>query len=247
MDRPSQMRHSRNHRATRGGDFEMNSTVKFLVNAAVLTAIAGTNAMAQTNGASLSLRSELANHPYFEVRVYDYAHLSQKKLQAAENEAQRIFSNAGVNVRWVECPTSQEAAEAAPACNLTPNATSTTLIIEQTAAASTSQPASVVGQADEHGSHRAYVYYGRIDQMAGGNMAPADILMGRVITSVVGRGLLGEHATYGILSESWGYKQTNLIAGSDVQFTRAEAQQLLSLAEKNERPAQESSTTANGQ
>jgi hypothetical protein len=233
----------------------MNSTVKFL---AILTAFAGSSAMAQINGAQ-SLRNELANHPAFEVRVYDYAHLDPKTLQAAENEADRIFSNAGVNVRWIACPTSHDAVNAFPACSAAPAVTSNTLIIQtggqagvQTVATAAGAKADhVLGDAGAPASHRAYVYFGRIENLTGGNTAPADVLLGRVIARLMGRELLGDnaYAKTGILQDSWGLEQLNQIAGSQALFTRAQAQQMVSRLNTQNATlaAAQNSANANGQ
>jgi hypothetical protein len=214
----------------------MNSTAKFLMNLTVFAAIAGSVAMAQTYGAR-SLKNERANHPVFEVRVYDYAHLSRKTLQGAESEANRIFSNAGVNVRWIDCPTSHDVLEAFPACSAPAGATSNTLIIQTGATAAGTKAGDVLGQADDQGSRRSYVYYGRIENLAGGNTATSNILLGRVITHLMGRVLLGDNAygKTGIMQDSWGYGQLNEIAGTQVLFTRDHARGMASrMTEQNQ-------------
>jgi hypothetical protein len=39
------------------------------------------------------------------LRVYDYAQVNRPALLAAEGEATRILGQAGVELRWVDCPT----------------------------------------------------------------------------------------------------------------------------------------------
>ncbi len=214
----------------------MNSTAKLLMNLTVFAAIAGSVAMAQTYG-TRSLKNELANHPVFEVRVYDYVHLNRKTLQGAENEADRIFSNAGVNVRWIDCPTSHDVLEAFPACSAPAGATSNTLIIQTGVTAVGTKAEDVLGQVGGQGSRRSYVYYGRIENLAGGNTAPANILLGRVITHMMGGVLLGDnaYAKTGIMQDFWGYRQLDEIAGSRPLFTRGQAQQIVNrLNQQNE-------------
>jgi hypothetical protein len=43
--------------------------------------------------------------PTLTIVIYDYAHVPEKQLGAAEWEVSRVFHNAGVETHWVHCST----------------------------------------------------------------------------------------------------------------------------------------------
>jgi hypothetical protein len=227
----------------------MNSTVKFVVNMTVSTLIASSGAVALASGAASSTVNNATTRPTIEVRVYDYVHLERKNLQVAENEASRIFSDAGVSVRWVDCPTSHADVDAFPACSAPPSTVSNTLIILKGAGATGTRADYLIGETQ--GAHRATVFYSRMARLAGGDVAPADIVMGRLITHLVGRDLLGgeAYAKTGILQDFWSDEQLNEIAGTAVLFTPAQARRLVSRidAQNQALASAQSPVNANGQ
>ena len=227
----------------------MNSTVKFLASLTISTFTAASGAMAWASSAPKAATKSERDRPAIEVRVYDYAHLDRKALQAAENEADRILSNAGVEVRWIDCPTSQDVVDNFPSCSLPASTVSNTLILLRGPASTGTKADYLLGQTQV--PHRATVFCGRIENLAGGNVAPAVVVMGRVIAHLTGRNLLeGEsYAKIGIMQDYWSHAQLNEIAGDAALFTRAQAQQMVDqIDEQNQAlEASQSARNANGQ
>jgi len=227
----------------------MNSTVKFLASLTISTLTSASGAMAWASSAPKATTNSEADRPSIEVRVYDYVHLERKVLMAAENEAGRIFSNAGVEVRWIDCPTSHDVVADFPSCSLPASTVSNTLILLD-GPKNTGTRADYL-LAETQGPLRATVFYRRIENLAGGNAAPAAIVMGRVIAHLTGRNLL-EGATYvktGILQDFWSDEQLNPIAGAGALFTWAQAKQMVGRidAQNQALEASQSARNANGQ
>lgn len=227
----------------------MNSTVKFLASLTISTFTAASGAVAWASSAPKAKTNSEGDRPAMEVRVYDYAHLERKVLMAAENEADRIFSNAGVEVRWIDCPTSHDVVADFPSCTLPASTVSNTLILLAGPATTGTRADYLLGETQ--GPLRATVFYGRIEKLAGGNVAPTAIVMGRVIAHLTGRNLL-DGASYvktGILQDFWSDEQLNPIAGDGVLFTHAQAQQMVGRidAQNQALEASQSARNANGQ
>jgi hypothetical protein len=227
----------------------MNSTVKFLVNLTVSTLIAGSGAAALASSSSSATTNNANSRPAIEVRVYNYVHLDSKKLREAESEAARIFSQAGVNVRWIDCPTSHDAVGDFPACSAPASPVSNTLNILKGPAATGTRADYLIGETE--GTHRATVFFGRIENLAGGNVAPADVLMGRLIAHLVGRDLLrgDSYAKTGIMQDFWSDEQLNEITSTAELFTPDQARRMVSHidAQNQALAASQSARSANGQ
>jgi hypothetical protein len=56
-----------------------------------------------SSGFTQTAAAVLRPRPGVTISVYDYAHVSAERLQAAEDEAGRIFRQAGVQTFWVNC------------------------------------------------------------------------------------------------------------------------------------------------
>jgi len=227
----------------------MNSTVKFLVKLTISTLIAGSGAAALASSASSAIANNTTGKPTIEVRVYDYVHLDGKTLKASENEAGRIFANAGVAVRWVDCPTSHDVVNEFPACSNPASMASDTLNILSGPGATGTRADYLIGETQ--GAHRATVFYGRIERLAGGNVAPADIVMGRLIAHLVGRDLLGgeAYAKAGIMQDFWSDEQLNEVIGTAELFTPDQARRMVSRidAQNQALAASQSTRSTNGQ
>ena len=76
-----------------------------------MTVIAAQNVLARGEGSNAEERGHKIT-----VRVYDYAHVLPRTLGQSEGEASRILRAVGVEMEWVDCPTSVEEAAKYPAC-----------------------------------------------------------------------------------------------------------------------------------
>src|SRR5215510_1989042 len=70
------------------------------------------------NAASKSVFADdqTRSRPKITVRVYNYAHVTQKMLVGAEQEATIIFRQARLEMAWLECPLSMAEFESQPDC-----------------------------------------------------------------------------------------------------------------------------------
>ena len=226
----------------------ISTIVKLAVGlAAIATTVSGTPAVAQRAAAV-----EQNTFP-ITLRVYDYAHVDQKALHAAEREAVRILARAGVAPHWVYCPTKQADVEKYPACATATQGTEYTLRLlsgSMTTAQEKSQKALGSATDCERGACIASVYYDRIKGMAGGNVVPSYVLTGRVMAREVGQLLIGVRyqSRSGIMNASWSYRQLGLLASPEIVFSPVEANAMKArLAEREQAAATHSAETGSGQ
>jgi hypothetical protein len=184
----------------------MNRTVSFVKFAAVLAAIATTisGSPAQAKNSPASERSALT----ITVKIYDYTRADRKSLLKAENQAAAIFASANVNVNWVDCPTSHAVASEYPNCTAVEEAQRYTLtLLPNKMVTSASKSQDSLGSVSDcsTGTCTASVYYERIAAAAGGNNAPAAVLVGRVMAREIGQLILGANSDSrsGILKAAW--------------------------------------------
>jgi hypothetical protein len=170
-----------NYRATREEEMKMKNTantmrmastiVKLTVGlAAIVITVSGTLAVAQRVADGKQNTSPIT------LRVYNYAHIDQKGLYAAESEAARILANAGVNAHWVDCPTKHEDVEKYLACaTATPETEYTLQLLSDSMTTMQEKSQDALGRAAdcERGACIASVYYDRIKRMSGGDVAPS--------------------------------------------------------------------------
>jgi hypothetical protein len=158
------------------------------------------------------------------LRVYDYFHLDRKSLLAAESEATAILLRTSVHVDWVDCPTSHASIDKFPDCQGPAQQNDYILsILSGVMTAQLQKPDDAMGIADEslHGSRRAAVFFNRIDSVAGGDAAPTEVLLGRVMAHEIGHLLLGPnaHSSAGIMQGAWTSRQLSMQAAREMVFT----------------------------
>jgi hypothetical protein len=226
----------------------MNSTTNTVKMASVIVKLAvGLAAIATTVSSNLVMAQGAADGEQsttpITLRVYDYAHVDQKALQAAEGEAARILAKAGVIAHWADCPTKHADAEKYPACASATEGTEYTLrLLSNSMAAVQEKSQEAFGSAAdcEHGACIASVYYDRIQGLAGGNVAPSYVVAGRVMAREIGQLLIG--VTYrsrsGIMSASWSHRQLGMLVRSEILFSPVEASAMKArLAEREQAAA----------
>ena len=221
------------YRATREEEMKMKNTANTVKMASRIVKLAlGVAAIAITVSGTLAAAQRTAdgeqNTSPITLRVYNYAHIDQKGLYAAESEAARILARAGVTAHWVDCPTKLEDLEKYPACASANEETEYTLKLlsgSMTTAQEKSQEALGSATDCERGACIASVYYDRIKGMAGGDVAPSYVLTGRVMAREVGQLLIGVRyqSRSGIMNASWSYRQLGMLARSEILFSPVEA------------------------
>jgi hypothetical protein len=157
------------------------------------------------------------------LRVYDYANVDRKAMLEAEGEATRILADAGVHARWVDCPIRHADVDNYPGCLSPWQWNDYALRLEPTAmAASKDKSEDRLGYAVicDNRACPANVYYDRVRGVAGGNNAPTQILLGRVMAHEIGHLLLGpNHTRTGIMQGAWSGRQLDMEAAHGMLFT----------------------------
>jgi hypothetical protein len=146
------------------------------------------------------------------VRVYNYAKVSEGILLGAEKEASRIFRAAGIDIGWVDCPTSRIQGRSplqeveAPCPQPVSGADVDLRILPHLAPARHAFSDDMFGFAD--GSSLASVFYGRVENLAhgyDGDETETPVILGGVMGHEIGHLLLGSdsHSPAGIMCAKW--------------------------------------------
>jgi len=164
------------------------------------------------------------------VRVYNYANASHPTLAKAEEEASRIFRVAGVELEWLDCPTSHAEEEKYSACAPPLGAMAVDLrILPSSMAARIGSSGEQLGFAlpsSRRGSATAaWVYYDRAEQLAGSDIASCDQILGHAMAHEIGHLLLGpdSHSHGGIMRANWDRKFLQEASRGQLLFTRDQA------------------------
>jgi len=183
------------------------------------------------------------SHLRITVRVYNYAEVSRGTLVRAEEEASRMFGEAGVGMTWLDCPTSPADAEKYPACEPPLGAMGVDLRILSQAMAARVQsgkerlgfalPSTKAGSASA-----AWVFYHRVEQLAESKDASAAQILGHAVAHEIGHLLLGpnRHSSAGLMRADWGPAELQRASRGEMLFTfeqseliRAEVQARMTL------------------
>jgi hypothetical protein len=200
----------------------MSGTATFFRRMTVLAAVAA--ALSASIAPAMDRQSAALAGYTITVRVYDYVRLDRRILSTAEAEVGGILEKAGVSVRWVDCPTSHAVLADFPECQTPPRFNDYFLsILSSQMTATQGNYEDAMGAADdsELGSRRAAIFFNRIDSHAGGDQAPADVLMGRVMAHEIGHLLLGPnaHSRSGIMKAAWSARELSMLAAHEMFFT----------------------------
>jgi hypothetical protein len=156
------------------------------------------------------------------VGVYDYAHVSTELLQAAEDEALRIFQHAGVQTFWVNCLPRPEKVEP-NGCSFVDATHLMLKILPNAISPQVRDRTDVLGEAlvDEKGvGYYAYVFYDRVQRVAD-EQRLGPILLGDVLAHEIGHLLLGSnsHSVSGIMSAHWNVEELRQISQRTMFFS----------------------------
>jgi hypothetical protein len=190
-----------------------------------MTVIAAQNVLARGEGSNAEERGHKIT-----VRVYDYAHVLPRTLGQSEGEASRILRAVGVEMEWVDCPTSVEEAAKYPACEppLGTLAVDLRILPPSMAARVRSSreelglalPSAKVGSASA-----AWVFFQRVEQLADSKDADQAQILGHAMAHEIGHLLLGQnrHSNRGIMRANWDRAVLQEAARGQLLFTREQA------------------------
>jgi hypothetical protein len=168
------------------------------------------------------------------LRVYDYAQVNRSTMRAAEGEATKIFAHAGVDARWVDCPTSRTDWDNFPNCRSAWQANDYVLrVMPKAMAGLLGKSQDTLGSAMDCGielSCAASVFYDRVMSLAGGASAPVEILLGRAMAHEIGHLLLGanSHSPTGIMRANWSDREFRPDACTELLFTAEQSRRMRS-------------------
>jgi len=166
--------------------------------------------------------------PEVAISVYDYAHVSNELLAAAEEDAQRVFRQAGVETVWTTClPKPEKARSLSDDCYRVDAAHLMLKILPHAIAKHVRDRGDVLGTAsvDERGaSYYAYVFYDNVERVAGERKL-GHALLGDVLAHEIGHLLLGSnsHSVSGIMSAHWYGDELRRISEATIFFVPSQS------------------------
>jgi hypothetical protein len=163
------------------------------------------------------------------ISVYDYAHVSIDSLAAAEEDARRIFRQAGVETAWATCL--PKPGKVQPGDCYTVDATHLMMkILPRAISAQARDRSDVLGTAllDEKGvGYYAYVFYDSVQRIAEERKL-GHAMLGDVLAHEIGHLLLGSnsHSVSGIMSAHWHGEELRRISEAAMLFTPSQSRML---------------------
>jgi hypothetical protein len=174
--------------------------------------------------------SQTRSRPKINVRVYNYAHVTQKVLAGAEQEATIIFRQARLEMVWLDCPLSMAEFEKYPDCQQPSGRVNLALRILPRAMAE-SEPSSndtlgyaLPGSAGAPG-RIANVFYHRVEELARKAQGLEYQILGNIMAHEIGHLLLGStgHSPTGIMKAKWSREELQPSSVGSLVFTPQQA------------------------
>jgi len=183
--------------------------------------------MAASPGFSQSL-PEAPRMADITISVYDYANVPVELLGAAEEDARRIFRQAGVDTVWATCLPKPEKVVAD--CYIVDATHLIMKILPRAISAQARDRSDVLGTAlvDEKGvGYYVYVFYDNVRRVAE-DRELGHTLLGDVLAHEIGHLLLGSnsHSVSGIMSAHWYGGELRRISEGAMLFTPSQSRTL---------------------
>ncbi len=195
-----------------------------------------TNAAAKTliltAFAAASALTAAAEQASITVRLYDYAGVEDKVLEAARRQAAVILTQAGVRTRWEQCRTSSAGANRSASCAQHAGEAVIQLRIHPREMAK-----KIAGKGMEFGYSLpsqdgfgiiAGVYADRTRDLAKQLGASLPLILGHTMAHEIGHLLLGSnsHAKAGIMRPTWGDRDLRLAHTGAFGFTQSQSKRM---------------------
>ena len=180
------------------------------------------------------------------VLLYDYSGIQQEAMAQVQQYAGGILRQAGIEVRWRNCPLPTPGVPASPVCGKHVDdyadfqVSLLTSRMSRKIATGPEQFGLAVLSREDRFPTNAHVFSSRVVEFARAKMVPWTQLLGSVIAHEVGHLLLGSnsHSGTGIMRAQWqpGELREALITGS-LSFTARQAEQMRSdVRRRSEQP-----------
>jgi hypothetical protein len=166
------------------------------------------------------------------IRVSDYAHMKRRALLVAEEVATGILAQAGVDARWVDCPTSNADWGNYPDCQSVWQVNDYGLrVIPNAMVDASGKWQDALGVAYDNDGLFAYlanVFYDRVDSLAQGGSATVPVIVGRAMAHEIGHLLLGphSHSNKGIMRPFWSGQDLRPVVSPSLLFTQDQSRQM---------------------
>ena len=160
----------------------------------------------------------------FYVHVYNYADVDDNVLARAEEEAARLFLQAGVAPIWVACPLSQEEIDRYPDCHKTKGLI---LNIRPEVGLKTAERNHEFGFALQA---TGYVFAGSLNRIAESGVASWPVIFGHVVAHEIGHMLLGaaSHSPDGVMRSRLGPEDWRRASAGRLSFNASQRERIRS-------------------
>jgi hypothetical protein len=158
--------------------------------------------------------------------------VGRPELLAAEGEAAAILAQAGVEARWVDCPTSEGELDKYRDCPSAWQATDFALrVLPKAMVGSHAKWQEAIGSTPECGrvgTCTSSIFFDRANRLAEGTSATLPVLLGRAMAHEIGHLLLGanSHSRTGIMRAFWSGEELSLAARPYLLFTPQQSQRM---------------------
>jgi hypothetical protein len=200
-----------------------NSLILSLILMPHLTGSAKTLSLSEDKtGASLRLN----------VRVFNYAQVSPKTQQPAQEIAAKIFYRTGIETFWLECSLSSEGKYAPSECEQPTEPSALVLRLVPVSAATVARfgngTLGIAAQPEKGTRASASIFYDRVEQLARGGDATRAVILGHAMAHELGHLLLGSnsHAPMGLMRAKWTRQDLQLATIGELLFRRPEARSI---------------------
>lgn len=177
----------------------------------------------------LSSPAYAADGPAVTVLVFNFKPAPSDILIKAENETARIFKQAGIHLRWRDCPTENEPCLKGPG---------NVFFVAIMAGPVQNEFLDTISGHASVTDHLATVYYDALPRARGKKTNHSDTaaVLGSVMAHELGHLLLGGygHSISGIMQAYWGVEQVQRALGSGLDFLPEEARNMRSQSVKAE-------------
>jgi hypothetical protein len=167
-------------------------------------------------------------NPQVNVRIYNDAEVASDTLSQAEQEATRIFANAGFEIIWLNCPC-DDGAPVRPVREQIEGAASLALHIMDQVAANTSDAAFGMAFLGPGGTGRyGDVFWNRVRELQQNSSVDGGVILGGVMAHEIGHLLLGSnaHAVGGIMVPHWRAPELHRISMGTLLFLPEQAKRM---------------------
>jgi hypothetical protein len=158
-------------------------------------------------------------------RVFNSAGLSMKALEEAEKEVGRVFEEAAIQIRWLNCSAPPDIIQEPDPCQPSPGSSEVIIMIRLAKGpvpAELRMRPNAMGLAvnTKSGGTFAFIFCSRVDDTARTATLPFSRVLGCAIAHEMGHMLMGDrpHSSFGLMRGDWEPKDLRRMAMSPLSF-----------------------------